>query len=371
MTNLPTPPGGFTYFVPSESPVQKFRRDLFTATPKVWVSPLLVAANVMVFVLMVANGVGFWEPSDNDKMIAWGAGYGPLTTHGQPWRLFTELFIHFGVIHLLGNMIVLWQAGPLVERLFGNISFLVLYLLSGLCGSLASVVAHPYSVAGGASGAIFGVFGALFGFLFIERGIVPKPMLKSLTYYAAIFVGFNVLGGATQKGIDMAAHGGGLFGGFFLGVLLSRKLVPNGGTVRAIIVAIVGGAASFGASRYLPPATDLDDQWQRMSVILNDDVTLFNKSSEQWNDKQITDDQFASILDDKILAPLVPTVDHFQSLKGVDPQLKTLWDQELHYTTLRRDQWAAVSQYLHSHNPDDMDHANQLNSQADELAKSL
>jgi len=138
-----------------------FGEVLYAATPSAYVTKALIAANVLVYVLMVARGISR-SGRRSSKLLAWGAGYGPLTTNGQPWRLFTGDVPAFGIIHIGMNMFVLWQGGALIERLFGNFSYLVIYLLSGLCGSFLSLYTHPFGVSAGASGAVFGVYGALF-----------------------------------------------------------------------------------------------------------------------------------------------------------------------------------------------------------------
>ena len=183
-----------------------------------------MAANVAVFVLMLGAGAGFVTPHAQVH-LAWGANYGPATKDGEWWRLFTSMFLHFGVIHLAFNMWALADAGRLVERLFGAAAFLAAYLFAGLTGSLASLLWHADGVvSAGASGAVFGIYGALFAFLFVERGSVPLSALKRLATSGALFVGYALIAGAMVPGIDNACHLGGLFGGCAAGLALSRPL---------------------------------------------------------------------------------------------------------------------------------------------------
>jgi rhomboid protease GluP len=245
------------------APIHNFRRDLFTATPRVFVTQTLVVINLAIFGAMALTAGGFFSPSVQ-TMIRWGAGFGPLTTNGQPWRLFTEMFLHFGIIHVGMNMFVLWQGGPLVERLFGNFAFFVIYIFSGLVGSFVSLYAHPMSVAAGASGAVFGVYGALLGFLVVQRGTVPPALLQSLFKAAGMFVVYNIIFGVAASGIDMFAHGGGLIGGFLLGMLLSRKLQRNANLVRTIVTAILGTVIVlylFTHLRPIQPPNQSDDSF--------------------------------------------------------------------------------------------------------------
>ena len=253
---LPPVPGdaGTPFAAVSSLHPAKFRYDLFQATPRVFVTHLIIAVNAAVFILMVVTGHGgFFEP-DQKQMLLWGAGWGPLTTHGQSWRLFTEMFVHFGIIHIGMNMYVLWQGGLLIERLFGNFPYLVIYIFSGLTGSFLSLYAHPLSLTAGASGAVFGVYGALLGYLAVQRVAIPPPILNSLFRSVGLFVIYNLaFGFALRNVVDMYAHGGGLGGGFLLGALLSRKLVRNANLFRSLVVAVFGVAIVLYLFAHLHP----------------------------------------------------------------------------------------------------------------------
>ena len=138
--------------------LEAFRAHLFSVTPRVWVTPVIIAINALVFVLMLVDGVGIMDPTI-DELLAWGANFRPLTATTEPWRLFTSMWVHIGIIHILFNMYVLADAGPLVERLLGNASYLALYVLSGLGGSLLSAYTHADIVSAGASGPCSGCMG--------------------------------------------------------------------------------------------------------------------------------------------------------------------------------------------------------------------
>ena len=174
-----------------------------------------------VFVAMVASGVSAVTPNPQ-QLLDWGANFGPSVVFDhQPWRLFTALFLHIGIFHLLMNMYCLITAGPVVERFFGHIGFALLYILSGIGGSFASLWAHPSHISAGASGAIFGIFGGLLGFLAIQHRNVPLALLKPMRAGAIAFVGYNTLFSLSVPGIDMAAHLGGLVTGFVCGLLMT------------------------------------------------------------------------------------------------------------------------------------------------------
>ena len=184
----------------------------------------LVAANVLVFAAMLANGAGLWH-SPNHVQLAWGAGFGPATKDGQWWRLGTAMFLHFGLVHLGMNMWALWDGGRLVERLYGSLRFAGIFLASGLTGNLLSlIIAADRAVSGGASGAIFGIYGALLVWLWRERRTVHPTEFRWLFGGAALFSAATIGLGLLIPGIDNAAHIGGLVSGALLGAATARPL---------------------------------------------------------------------------------------------------------------------------------------------------
>jgi len=203
------------------SELHTFRRDLMAATSHVVVTPLLLAACILVYVVMVASGVNAFLPSAQ-QLLSWGANDGArVVLRHEAWRLPASVFIHGGLLHLAVNMWCLFNIGPLVERFFGNVATAVIYLAAGVGGAIASM-ALSGRVSVGASGAIFGLLGALLAFLLINRRSVPTTVLRPLRSSALSFVVFNTLFGAAVPNIDQWAHMGGLATGFLGGLLLIR-----------------------------------------------------------------------------------------------------------------------------------------------------
>jgi rhomboid protease GluP len=130
-------------------------------------------------------------------------------------------------------MWVLRDIGQLAERLVGNVGFLLLYLLSGLFGSLASVCWNPMVLSAGASGAVFGAFGGLMGFVLLRGDSIPKSILGGLRNSGGTFLFYNLIFGFSIPGIDMAAHLGGLAAGFACGLILSQPLDQVSSRTRA------------------------------------------------------------------------------------------------------------------------------------------
>jgi len=192
--------------------------------PRIPVTQLLVGINVLVFLAMLSGGAGLWH-SSNSVQLAWGANFGPATQDGEWWRLGSAMFLHFGVIHLAVNLWALWDGGQLVERMYGHARFAGIYFCSGLVGNLLSLVAHQgLAVSGGASGAIFGVYGALLAFLWRERGNLHPHEFRWLFWGAASFAAITIGLGLLVTGIDNAAHIGGFIAGILGGIILARPV---------------------------------------------------------------------------------------------------------------------------------------------------
>jgi len=228
-------------------------RAAYAAAPQSVVTIGLIAINVLIFVLMVVRGVPFMEPTAAD-VLPYGANFGPFTLNGEWWRLLTGCFLHFGFIHIAMNMIVLYQVGIFTEKLYGNVRYLVMYLLAGVGGNLAGLYIHPTTVSAGASGAVFGVYGALLAYLAVQRGVVPHVTAASIAKSSGVFLVINIVYGLRSPNTDMTAHIGGFVTGFLVGAVLARPIFPSGQriyVIRTAAVVLVGCALSFGALRAL------------------------------------------------------------------------------------------------------------------------
>lgn len=191
------------------------------------VTSALVVVNVAVMVLMASTGVDPMSPA-GASVVQWGANYGPLTLSGEWWRLITSCFVHGGLIHLAFNMYVLWDLGRLTERVFGGISFAIIYLVAGIGGSFASVALNPNVNSVGASGAVFGVAGMFLAFLLVNRARIRPDVAAHLRRSLLTFVLLNVAIGFAVPMIDQAAHLGGLATGFASGLIASPRVGPEG-----------------------------------------------------------------------------------------------------------------------------------------------
>lgn len=194
---------------------------LFSATG------LLILVNLLVATAMLLSGAGFGH-SNNDLQLAWGANFGPATQDGQWWRLGSALFLHFGLIHLSMNMLALGDVGRYVERAYGLPRFVAVYFISGLSGNLLSLFVHgERAVSGGASGAIFGLYGALLIHLWFGRRTLQRREFLWLFWGSIAFSGAMIVIGFVIPHVDNAAHLGGLATGLLAGGTLTQSQVTD------------------------------------------------------------------------------------------------------------------------------------------------
>lgn len=179
---------------------------------KIIITPILISICVIMFLLMYILGNG---SEDVGTLLLFGANYKPLVQAGQVWRLLTSVFLHIGIIHLIVNMYALFIIGKQLENFLGKWKYLIVFLGSGIIGSLLSVVLHT-SISAGASGAIFGLLGSLLYFGYHYR-LYLGSVLKTQVIPVILL---NLMIGFLLPGIDNFAHIGGLVGGYFLTMML-------------------------------------------------------------------------------------------------------------------------------------------------------
>jgi rhomboid protease GluP len=189
------------------------------------VTQAILGINVAVFVAMTLSGVSPLDPT-GQQLVDWGANFGPYTIGGQWWRLLTCVFVHIGIPHIALNMWCLWGLGRLAESVYDRWTFGAVYLITGVAASVASLAWNPIGVSAGASGAIFGIAGALISAFYVGEFSLPKAVVSGLLMSVLKFAGYNLVLGAFLGHTDNAAHVGGLGSGLILGALIAR-LAPQ------------------------------------------------------------------------------------------------------------------------------------------------
>ena len=184
----------------------------------------------IVTVLLVVFNVGIWsvleflgDTLDASFIVKYGGLYPTLIIEGEWYRFITAAFLHFGAEHLANNMILLAAAGSKLEQMTGSLRYLVIYIGAGVAGNLLSLLnmlhTDDYAVCAGASGAVFGIIGALLWVVIRNRGSLAGLTVKGLLLMLAL----SLYNGIRSVGVDNWAHFGGAIGGFFLCILLYRK----------------------------------------------------------------------------------------------------------------------------------------------------
>jgi len=353
---------------------------LYRRTPRVPVTAVLVAANLLVFLAMLASGAGLWH-SSNNVQLAWGANFGPATQDGEWWRLGTAMFLHFGAIHLTLNMWALWDGGQLVERMYGHARFALIYFSSGLTGNLLSLVAHKgLAISGGASGAIFGIYGALLVFLWRERRNLHPRDFRWFFWGAAGFASASFVLGLLITGIDNAAHIGGFLTGILGGVIFARPI--NGaehvtararvfaGSMLALSIAILIGR--IPAPAYLWSQELLARK--EIGQFLRDDAAI----SQAWQNildegkrGNVSFEELAGRIDTAVSHPYEESFEHLSHIPP-NPAIPSAAALETlrHYAERRRDASRALAEGLRAHKPEQIHDALEMARQSTQVPQT-
>jgi rhomboid protease GluP len=198
-----------------------------SSAASIGLTQVIFGINVLVFLAMVfasGNPVAFANPMQDfsgPEILRWGANVGAITMSGEWWRLLTCVFVHGSLLHIGFNMWCLWNLGELCESLYGRWTYAAIYLLCGIGSSLTSVFWHPATLSVGASGAIFGLAGALIAAFKLGEFSVPRAALQGTLRSLGLFVFYNLVFGQAMRTTDNAAHIGGLITGLILGALIA------------------------------------------------------------------------------------------------------------------------------------------------------
>jgi membrane associated rhomboid family serine protease len=239
--------GGARRSFPTPRPIVRAQRQMgSTYAP---VTKALIALNLLIYLITVVQGNGINSPAGSlfDKT----ALYGPLVRQGDWWRLITAAFLHASVIHIAFNMFALWVIGGPVEQYLGRARYLGLYLVAGLAGSAGALVQAPTAVTVGASGAIFGILGAL---LILEWQATGRLAGQAMTLIVInLAISFSI------PGISWGGHVGGLIGGILATLAFARwgrghaayGRLGLAGAVGLVVIAVASVAIAYWKVRGL------------------------------------------------------------------------------------------------------------------------
>lgn len=235
---------GLEYFIKVTDRINKRNEKKSKVAEKIFSYKKPIVTYVIIGLCVVLFGLMeiFGSSENSLTLLLFGANYGPLVDDGQYYRLITCIFLHIGIIHLACNMYSLYIIGKEIEGLFGKIKYIIIFLLSGICGSILALAFTPDTISAGASGAIFGLLGALLYFGYHYRTYLGAAIRSSVIPVIVI----NLIIGFMTPGISNAAHIGGLVGGVLSSMMVgvpdksNKKDIINGTILMIMYICFIG-----------------------------------------------------------------------------------------------------------------------------------
>lgn len=338
--------------------------------PKPWVTWTVIGLNAAAWLVMVGLGVSASQPT-GEALVAWGGNLGILTINGEWWRLLTAMFIHAGIFHLAFNLYFAWVIGRTCEQVFGAAAYAVVYLGSGLVASMVSVAWQPATVSVGASGALFGVFGAFLGFTIRRRGMLPAEFVNSVRRNALILIGINLVIGFAVPGIDVAAHVGGLVAGLGIGYAIARlaeKPVSSKQEAKAVRVRAIGITAVATAAILLAGALGLAGRWDNPMPVLDRLEARRLEVLQRYQDTEPTDARIA-MLEREVLPMLRDCQTEIDALERVPKPFGEIVETYGRYCEAHARAFERELDGLRSGNPIELLEADKLHAEALDLIR--
>jgi rhomboid protease GluP len=318
--------------------------------------------------------------SPNSVQLAWGAGFGPATKDGEWWRLGTAIFLHFGLVHLAVNMWALWDAGRLTERLYGTLRFIIIFIVSGLTGNLVSLIAQgDKAVSGGASGAIFGVYGALMVCLWTVRRQVHPVEFRWMFGGAVVFSIATMVFGLLIPGIDNAAHIGGLLSGALVGSALNPTLSKRhaaSGRIRWAAGSVYFASVIVLIASIPAPSYRWHDELharEEIRLFLGEDQRIagrWEKILSAGRQNGASFEQLAGQIESDVTQEYLDSFEHLSAL-NLDPAAPSAATLDIlkKYTRLRSDAAQSLSEALRKKDPQRIREALEMARRAQNVAR--
>jgi len=289
------------------------------------------------------------------------------------------MFAHAGILHIAFNMYCLYRIGPFAERVFGNLRYAGLYLLAGIGGNLASLYWHPLTVCVGASGAIFGIFGAVLGLIIARPSAIPVHRAQVLTKDAVTFLVVNLVYGMMLPEVDIAAHLGGLATGLIVGLVLARAYLSPEGSLRAnrgaASAAVCGVAMALlvGVATLVPVVDDYRLEIPRFGATERTTMALFNDSLTKLKKKDVTQAEFAGMIEGKLLPQWNAQRERLLKLR-IPPRETTVATNRAtlgKYMSLRAEAWGLMGKGILANDLTMVRAANQKQAEAQAMAHQM
>jgi membrane associated rhomboid family serine protease len=299
--------------------------------------PVILGANALIFVFMLFGQGSF---SDRDTLLAWGGSFGPRTTNGEWWRLFSSSFVHAGLLHVAATLAGTFRVGLILERLVGPISLATTYVAAAILASLASLAGHPVAIHAGASGAVFGIYGlfmATFAWGMFRRSelTIPLAVVRYIAPGAAAFLLYTFI----TEGIITPAMVVGLTVGLACGFVLGGQIGEEKPTVRRVL-ATMSATAGIVVLLAVPLRGVADVTSEIAYAVAVEDRTArdYNADVSRFKKGRLSSD--ALIADIETIVPQVDAVGiRLDSLENVPPEHQWLVDDAKKYARLRQESW--------------------------------
>jgi membrane associated rhomboid family serine protease len=318
---------------------QQFYDALRARTAYTIATPILIALNVVVFALMVLGSGSLGDPQ---TLIGWGASFGPLTTNGEWWRLFTAMFVHTGLVHLLVSVASLLSIGFILERAVGPVALAAVYVASGLIGNVVSLWSAPaLSVTAGSSGAVLGVYGLLVASLTWTlygrlQGSVPLTTVKRIGAAAIVFALYNMVTDHLVSTSELTGFAVGFSAGLVVarGIARTRPPAQRAAVVMALTLAIAVVTAA-------PVRGILDVRTEVAAVIAVEEKTagLYNGAVARFRKGTLSAADLAALIEQEIMPDLHAARVRLQGLRGVPREHRRIIGDCEQFLQLREDSW--------------------------------
>jgi membrane associated rhomboid family serine protease len=310
----------------------RYRRDAWATHAIAFVTALAFLAQT------VAAGALDLSPQ---VLIAQGGNFAPATLGGEPWRLLMAVFLHGDPDHFVGNLVALLVLAPFAERVFGRAGFLAIYLGTGLIASAVDLWTNFLVVSVGASGAIFGVLGALIAYAVRRRGHLPMRAIRIITIAGSVFAAWSFWQGFQSEGINNSAHLSGFASGLAIGAWIAPPLIEPSARRRVLVLASAGFAAivaAIGMNQALVRALSSDWPVVRLLDDLAGRADGIDANCQSAVDR-VTDGSDTSI-DPFVAACITPLETIEQDLARLEPSDPILREELDRRLTVLRDQLA-------------------------------
>jgi membrane associated rhomboid family serine protease len=333
-----------------------------------WVlaTPALAVVSTVVFLCMlVAPGA----LSDPETLVRWGGSFGPRTTQGEWWRLLTATFAHTSFLHFLVNVAALVQIGIIMERLFGRIAFVSVYLAAGLMTSIVNLAMHPIAVSAGGSGSVFGILGLLLiwlvaGTAFRSTLAIPLKTVLTVCPAVALFILYSM-----AAGFDGLPELAGLAVGVVSGLVLAKDVEARTPPLMRI-AATMGAVALIAVPSAVPlrGLTDVRPELQKVAAIEQRTASIYDRAVGRFTKGEIQVKELAELIDGTILPELRTARARLGQLKGVPREHEPMVAGAREYFTLREKGWRVRADALRKINRATLRQADEI---ADEALRAL